>query len=291
MQTNKTYALITGGTSGIGYELAKIFAKNGHNLILVSRDEADLTITRNELLELGVEVLIISKDLFDRQTPFDLYNEVCEKGYDVDILVNNAGQGQYGEFSETNIYRELSIIQLNISSLVVLTKLFLQDMLKKGKGRILNLSSVASKAPGPLNSVYHGTKASAQSFTQAIAEELKDMLKKGKGRILNLSSVASKAPGPLISVYHGTKAFVQSFTQAIAEEVKDKGITVTALLPGATDTDFFNKADMQQTKIAKEGELSDAKKVAQDGYDALMSGSNMVVSGFKNKVKVALSNI
>ena len=244
METNKTYTLITGGTSGIGYELATIFANNGHNLILVSRDEADLTITRNELLELGVEVLIISKDLFDRQTPFDLYNEICEKGYDVDILVNNAGQGQYGEFSETNIYRELSIIQLNISSLVVLTKLFLQDMLKKGRGRILNLSSVTSKTPGPLN-----------------------------------------------SVYHGTKAFVQSFTQAIASEVKDKGITVTALLPGATDTDFFNKADMQQSKVAKEGQLSNAKKVAEDGYNALMSGSNMVVSGFKNKVKVALSNI
>src|SRR6188508_3019886 len=105
METNKTYTLITGGTSGIGYELAKIFATNGHNLILVSRDEADLTITRNELLELGVEVLIISKDLFDRQTPFDLYNEICEKGYEVDTLVNNAEQEQYGEFSETNIYR------------------------------------------------------------------------------------------------------------------------------------------------------------------------------------------
>ena len=117
------------------------------------------------------------------------------------------------------------------------------------------------------------------------------MLKKGTGKILNLSSVTSKSPGPLNSVYHGTKAFVQSFTQAIASEVKDKGITVTALLPGATDTDFFNKADMQQSKVAKEGQLSKAKKVAEDGYNALMSGSNMVVSGFKNKVKVALSNI
>ena len=245
METTKTYTLITGGTSGIGYELAKIFASNGHNLILVSRDEADLTITRNELLELGVDVLIISKDLFDRQTPFDLYNEICEKGYDVDILVNNAGQGQYGEFSETNIYRELSIIQLNISSLVVLTKLFLQDMLKKGRGRILNLSSVASKAPGPLN-----------------------------------------------SVYHGTKAFVQSFTQAIATEVKDKGITVTALLPGATDTDFFNKADMQQSKMVKDGKLEEAKTVAKEGYDALMRGDQMVVTGgLKNKVKIAMSNV
>ena len=244
METTKTYTLITGGTSGIGYELAKVFAKNGHNLILVSRDVADLTITRNELLELGVEVLIISKDLFDKQSPFDLYNEICENGYDVEILVNNAGQGQYGEFAETQIHRELAIIQLNISSLVVLTKLFLQDMLKKGRGRILNLSSIASKAPGPMN-----------------------------------------------SVYHGTKAFVQSFTQAIAEEVKEKGITITALLPGATDTDFFNKADMQQSKMVKEGKLDDASKVAQDGYDALMKGEQMVVSGFKNKVKVAMSNV
>ena len=244
MNTQKTYTLITGGTSGIGYELAKIFANKGHNIILVSRDEADLTITRNELLEIGVDTVIIPKDLFDKQSPFELYEEVCEKGYDVEILVNNAGQGQYGEFSETNIYRELSIIQLNISSLVVLTKLFLQDMLKKGRGKILNLSSIASKAPGPLN-----------------------------------------------SVYHGTKAFVQSFTEAINAEVKDKGITVTALLPGATDTDFYNKADMQQSKIVKDKKLDDAKKVAQDGYDALMRGDHMVVSGLKNKMKVALSNV
>src|SRR4030095_14284148 len=152
METNKTYALITGGTSGIGYELAKIFAVNGHNLILTARDEADLTITRNELLELGVDVQIISKDLFDKQAPFELYEEICSKGYEVDILINNAGQGQYGEFAETNIYRELSIIQLNISSLVVLTKLFLQDMIKSSERKILNLSAISSKAPGPLNS-------------------------------------------------------------------------------------------------------------------------------------------
>ena len=111
------------------------------------------------------------------------------------------------------------------------------------------------------------------------------MIKKGRGRILNLSSVASKAPGPLNSVYHGTKAFVQSFTQAIATEVKDQGITITALLPGATDTDFFNKADMQQSKIVKDGKLEVAKTVAKEGYDALMRGDQMVVSGgLKNKM-------
>ena len=118
------------------------------------------------------------------------------------------------------------------------------------------------------------------------------MIKKGRGRILNLSSVASKAPGPLNSVYHGTKAFVQSFTQAIATEVKDQGITITALLPGATDTDFFNKADMQQSKIVKDGKLEEAKTVAKEGYDALMRGDQMVVSGgLKNKMKIAMSNV
>ncbi len=244
MKTDNKYTLITGGTSGIGFELAKIFAREGHNLIIVARDEASLTITRNGLLETGVDVVMISKDLFVPESPFELYQEIKESGRVVDILVNNAGQGQYGEFSETDIHRELCIIQLNISSLVALTKVFLKDMLERGEGKILNLSSIASKAPGPLN-----------------------------------------------SVYHGTKAFVQSFTEALRSEVKDKGITVTALLPGATDTDFFNKAEMHDSKVVKEGKLGDATKVAQDGYDALMRGDDMIISGFKNKVQVAMSNV
>ena len=109
---------------------------------------------------------------------------------------------------------------------------------------------------------------------------------------MNLSSLSGKAPGPLNFVYHGTNAFVQSFTQATATEVKGKGVTITALLPGATDTDFFNKADMQRSKVVKEGKLEDAKKVAQEGYDALMRGDQMIVSGgLKNKMKVAMSNV
>jgi len=117
------------------------------------------------------------------------------------------------------------------------------------------------------------------------------MLQRGEGRILNLSSIASKAPGPLQSVYHGTKAFVQSFTEAVRDEVKDTGVTLTALLPGATDTDFFNKAAMQEAKIVAEGELDDPVKVAKDGYEALMRGDDMVVSGFKNKMNVMMSNM
>jgi len=244
METNKTFTLITGGTSGIGYELARIFAKNGSNLVIVARDQAELDTTAAELKQSGVEVITIARDLFNAESAFELFDEVKTKNIQVDTLVNNAGQGQYGEFAETDIWRELSIIQLNISSLVILTKAFLQDMLERGEGKILNVSSVASKAPGPLQ-----------------------------------------------SVYHGTKAFVQSFTEAVRNEVKDKGITVTALLPGATDTDFFNKADMLDAKVVQDGKLADPAKVAQDGYDALMRGDDMVISGFMNKVQVAMSNI
>jgi short-subunit dehydrogenase len=119
---------------------------------------------------------------------------------------------------------------------------------------------------------------------------LKDMVGRGRGRILNLASIAGKTPGPRQAVYHGTKAFVHSFTEAIRSEVKETGVTVTSLLPGATDTDFFNKANMLEAKNVKEGELAEAAKVAQDGYGALMSGKDMVVSGFKNKMTVAMSN-
>jgi len=238
------YTLITGATAGIGYELAKIFAENGHHLILVARDEQELNDARQQLQQKNIDVITIAKDLFDPEAAPGLYDDIKSRGLVVDILVNNAGQGLYGKFAETDINRELSIIQLNICSLVVLTKLYITDMLARGKGRILNLSSVASKSPGPYQ-----------------------------------------------SVYHGTKAFVQSFTEAVRDEVKNTGVTLTALLPGATDTDFFAKAGMLESKAVKEGKLADPAKVAKDGYEALMSGDDMIVSGFMNKLNVLLSNL
>jgi short-subunit dehydrogenase len=244
MTTQKKYALITGGTSGIGLELAKLFAKDDYHLIIVARSQQELDAAALELKKNNsIDVLTISKDLFDPENAFDVYNEVKKQGIEISALVNDAGHGLYGEFIETDIRMELNIIQLNISSLVVLTKLFLKDMVKRGDGKILNLSSIASKSPGPWQ-----------------------------------------------SVYHGTKAFVQSFTEAIREEVKDKGITITALLPGATDTDFFRKANMKSSKILQ-GKLSDPADVAKDGYEALMEGKDKVVSGLKNKAQVAMSNI
>jgi short-subunit dehydrogenase len=242
---NNFYALVTGGTSGIGYELAKLLAKDNYNLIIVARREDDLAKVSNEIsTRFNVTVITIAKDLFDRNNAFDLYHEVKARGIEIDILINNAGHGHYGEFVDTDLSMELQIVDLNITSLIILTKLFLKDMVDRQRGKILNLSSIASKAPGPWQ-----------------------------------------------SVYHGTKAFVQSFTEAIRSEVKDKGVTVTALLPGATDTDFFNKAGMQNSKLVQEGKLYDPVDVAQDGYDALMKGKDMVVSGFGNKVQVAMSNV
>jgi short-subunit dehydrogenase len=245
MENIKKWTLITGATSGIGYELTKVFASNGHNLILIARNQEDLERISKELSqEYNVDATWFQRDLFTRNGAFEVYDFVKTSGLQVEILVNDAGQGQFGEFINTDLNRELDIIQLNIVSMLVLTKLFLKDMIGAGSGKILNLSSIASKMPGPWQ-----------------------------------------------SVYHGTKAFVQSFTEAIRQEVKDKGITITALLPGATATDFFRKADMLDSKLVVEQELSDAAEVARDGYDALMKGDDMVISGFKNKMQVAMSNV
>ncbi|MES2893092.1 MAG: SDR family oxidoreductase [Bacteroidota bacterium] len=245
MASTENFVLITGGTSGIGLELAKLFARDGHNLVIVARSEDELRDTATDLQnQFGVQVIQIARDLMETNAPFELYEEVKSQGLTIDILVNNAGQGQYGEFINTDIEREIAIIQLNVTSVVVLTKLFLKEMVARNTGKILNVTSVAGKVPGPLQ-----------------------------------------------SVYHGTKAFAHSFTEAIRSELKDTGITVTSLLPGATDTDFFKKADMLEAKNVKEGSLADPADVAKDGYEALMKGDDMVVSGFKNKVQVAMSNI
>ena len=242
--TNNRYALITGATSGIGYELAKLFAADGYNLILVSRTEEDLKQRSAEFSQqYGVQTTYIVKDLFQPNAAFELYDEVKAKGLLVDVLVNDAGQGQYGLFAEADIHRLLDIIQLNVSSLTVITHLFLKDMVARNEGKILQLASIASQLPGPWQ-----------------------------------------------AVYHGTKAYVLSFTEALISELKDSAVTVTALQPGATDTDFFNKADMQESKIL-DSKLSDPAKVAKDGYEALMSGDDKVISGMKNKVMVGMSNV
>ncbi len=240
------YALITGASSGIGFELAKLFAADGYDIIAVARTEDDLAQAAQELTaQHGVKVEVISKDLFGENAASELYEEVKSKGFQIDVLVNDAGQGVYGLFAESDIDRQIKIVHLNIVSLTRLTYYFLKDMLARNQGKILQLASIASETPGPYQ-----------------------------------------------AVYHATKAYVLSLTEALINEVKDTNITITALQPGATDTDFFAKADMLESKAVQDkSKLSDPAKVAKDGYDALMKGDDKVVSGAKNKFQTALGNI
>lgn len=172
---DRKYALITGGTSGIGYELARLFAKDHYNLVIVARDLNELQNTADEFQNVyGVEVVTIQKDLMQRDAPFEVYHEVIARGIQVDVLVNNAGQGQYGLFVDTDINRELDIINLNIVSYVVLTKFFLRDMIARNEGRILNVSSIGGEMPAPLQSVYHATKSFITTFSEGVRRECKD---------------------------------------------------------------------------------------------------------------------
>ncbi len=239
------YVLITGATSGIGFELAKLFAADGNNLIIVARNAEELFQTKLQLEGYGIDVVTKQRDLFKMEEAFALCEETKHSGMVVDVLVNNAGQGQHGLFVDNDINRELDIIHLNICAVVILTKFFLREMVARKQGKVLNLASIASEYPGPWQ-----------------------------------------------AVYHATKAFVLSFTEAIQHEVEDTGVVVTALLPGVTDTDFFNKADMNDAKaVQDEDAKADPANVAKDGYDALMAGKLKVVSGFKNKMQAAMSHI
>lgn len=241
----KKFALVTGGTGGIGLEFAKLLAADHYNLVIVARDRQELDDVSNTLsARHPIEVVTIQKDLFDRDAPREVIETLKAKGIVLDILVNNAGQGVYGEFVDTELDRELAIVQLNINACIVLTKYVLKDMVARNSGKILNVSSIAGKVPGPYQ-----------------------------------------------AVYHGTKAFVHFFSEAVRNEIKDTSVTITSLLPGATDTDFFNKADMEVSKIVQEGDLADPADVAKDGYNALMEGKDKVISGFKNKVQIAMSNM
>lgn len=243
---NNLYALVTGATSGIGYELAKLFAQDGYNIIAVARTEEDLKKVAEEFKkEYGVQVEAIAKDLFGEKAADELYHEVKSRGLQVEVLVNDAGQGVYGFFDETDIEDQVRIIHLNVVSLTRLTYFFLKDMKARNSGKILQLASVVSELPSPYQ-----------------------------------------------AVYGGTKAYVLGFTEALISELKDSAVTVTALQPGATDTDFFNKAGAQDSKlVADKSKLADPAKVAKDGYEALMKGDDKVVSGFKNKAQMAMANV
>ncbi|MBO0939617.1 SDR family oxidoreductase [Fibrella sp. HMF5335] len=243
-QQNGKTALITGASSGIGRELTRLFAKDGYNLVLVGRDEEGLNqIAGMFYNQYGTETTVISKDLSDPKAPDEIYAETS--GKQIDVLVNDAGFGEYGMFAtETDLQRELDMVQVNAVALVHLTKLY-----------------------------------------------LKDMVAHNEGKILMLGSEVSVFPNPLMAVYGATKAFIKSFSEAIRNELKDTNVTVTVLMPGATNTNFFKTAGAENVKGADPNKTADPAAVAKEGYEALMSGKDHVVAGWMNKARVAMAHI
>jgi short-subunit dehydrogenase len=230
-------ALITGSSGGIGYELARVHAKSGDNLVLVALDGVKLEKTKNELEQIyGIEVYTIEKDLTLPDSVIEIYNELKQRSIPINYLINNAGFGDFGLFAESDWTKQEKMIKLNITALAHMTRLFLPDMIRQGGGKIMNVASTAAFQPGPT-----------------------------------------------MSVYFATKAFVLSFSEAICEEVRDKGITVTALCPGSTETNF-HAVVMGDKNLLKERKKSSPAEVAEFGYHSMMLGKRVAVHGFKNEI-------
>jgi hypothetical protein len=166
-------ALVTGASGGIGRELATLLARDGHDLVVVARSEADLVDLGNRLQDdYGVTVTVVVKDLADPDSPAEIQAALDERGIEVDVLVNNAGFATYGRFLDTDLDTERDELQVNVLAVTELTKRFLPGMVERGEGRVLNVASTAAFQPGPLMAVYYASKAYVLSFSEALAAEL-----------------------------------------------------------------------------------------------------------------------
>jgi short-subunit dehydrogenase len=241
---DRQLAVVTGASSGIGFELAKVFAAEGFDLLITAED-AELRTALEELKGTGANVEAHRVDLATEAGVIELYRHIQNTGRPVDALALNAGIGAGGAFAtETDLGDELKLIDLNVRSTVHLCKLVIADMVERDQGRIL--------------------------FT---------------------SSIASTMPGAFQAVYNASKSFVQSFALAIRNELKDTEVSITSLMPGPTDTEFFERAEMEDTKVGA-GEKDDPAEVARQGFDALMGGEEKVVGGaFKNKVQAVAGKV
>ncbi len=234
----KNTALITGASNGIGLELAKIHASKGGNLVLVARNKAKLDALKNDLeKQFNVSVYTIGKDLSEPNAAQQVYEETSKQNIQIDYLINNAGFGEFGMFAETDWNKEVQMINLNITTLTHFTKLYLQDMIKRSSGRIMNVASTAAFQPGPT-----------------------------------------------MAIYCATKAYVLSFTEAISNEVSDKGVSITALCPGATVTGFQAAAGMEESALFSRNNLPTGKEVAVYGYAAMLKGKTVAVHGLLNNI-------
>ena len=229
-------AIVTGASTGIGYELAKCCAQNGFNL-LVAADEPEIYKAAEDFEKLGVEVNAVQADLATIEGVDALYSAIG--GRPIEALLANAGRGLGGAFLDQDFEDVRHVIDTNITGTIYLAQKVARDMCSRGTGRILFTGSIAGFMPGTFN-----------------------------------------------AVYNGTKAFVDSFSFAFRNELKDTGVTVTCLMPGATETEFFERAGMTDTKIGQ-SEKDDPADVAKLGFEAMMNGEGDVVAGWKNKVMAA----
>jgi short-subunit dehydrogenase len=238
-------AVVTGASSGIGFELAKQLASKGYDLIVAAEsDRLDTAVA--EFHGAGVSVQAIKANLADKEGVDTLWQAIEATGRPVDVACINAGVGVGGLFFETDLNAELNMVLLNCAGTVHLAKHVVKQMLGRGEGKIL--------------------------FTASIAGEM---------------------VAPREAVYAATKAFVLSFAKSLHFELKDTGVTVTALQPGPTDTDFFHRAGMDNTEVGQEGKKeSSAADVAKDGIDALFDGKEHVyAASFKTKTEGAVANL
>lgn len=234
-------AIVTGASTGIGFELATLAAKEGYDLIVVA-DEPLIDAAARDFEQFGTQVRSVQADLSTIDGIDTLL--AAANGRPVDLLCANAGIGTGGPFLGQEVSSWRHSVDTNITGTVYLLQKMLAAMVARGEGKVLVTGSIAGYIPGSFNAVYNATKAFVDNFTEALRNELKDV----------------------------------------------DGVTLTTLMPGATDTEFFARADMLDTKVGQQ-EKADPAKVAKDGWDALMAGKGHIVSGLSNKLQVAAAGV
>jgi short-subunit dehydrogenase len=239
----RKFAVVTGGSSGIGLELAQQFAAHQFDVLIAADQGLEEATERLKTSHATVDVTSITADLSTSEGVTALYDAIIYTGRPVDALAANAGIGHGHAFLDQSREDWIKVIDTNIVGTLDLIYLVGRDMRRAGSGRILITSSIASQLPGAFN-----------------------------------------------AVYNASKAFLQSFSFALRNELKDNGVSVTALLPGPTETEFFDRADMKDTKVGQ-AEKDDPAEVAKAGFDALMEGRGDVVYGLKNKLQAAAAKI
>jgi uncharacterized protein len=236
------FAIITGASTGIGFELASIAAENGYDLLVVA-DEPLIEAAAADFKRHGVQVTSVEADLSTLQGVDQLL--AASNGRQIDLLCANAGRGIGRGFLDQDVADWRRVIDTNITGTIYL-----------------------------------------------LQKVLKDMVARDDGKVLVTGSIAGFIPGSFQAVYNGTKAFVDSFADAIRNEIKEsKGVTVTTLMPGPVETEFFERAGMLDTSVGASETKSDPADVARDGWDALMKGEAHIVSGWKNKVQAAVAHV